>query len=105
MKVFSVLTPCAPNKRRYVSEMVLCFIIAAMGITDHSVSQENGHSSPSDITIVRVFVVVRYTTLDVSIIVRFITSSLSTCAPDGHRLRVTIPDATSIQLNLLMMSI
>ena len=27
------------------------------------------------------------------------------CAPDGHLLRVTIPDATSIQFNLLMMSI
>ena len=32
-------------------------------------------------------------------------SSLSTCAPDGHLLRVTIPDAASIQFNLLMMSI
>ena len=32
-------------------------------------------------------------------------SSLSTCAPDGHLLRVTIPDAVSIQFNLLMMSI
>jgi hypothetical protein len=30
-------------------------------------------------------------------------SSLSTCAPDGHLLRVTIPDAASIQFNLLMM--
>ena len=26
------------------------------------------------------------------------------CAPDGHLLRVTIPDATSIQFNLLMIS-
>ena len=32
-------------------------------------------------------------------------SSLSTCAPDGHLLRVTIPDAASIQFNFLMMSI
>jgi hypothetical protein len=32
-------------------------------------------------------------------------SSLSTCAPDGHLLRVKIPDAASIQFNLLMMSI
>ena len=32
-------------------------------------------------------------------------SSLSTCAPDDHLLRVTIPDAASIQFNLLMMSI
>ena len=32
-------------------------------------------------------------------------SSLSTCAPDGHLLRVTIPDAASIQFNLLIMSI
>ena len=32
-------------------------------------------------------------------------SSLSTCAPDGHLLRVTIPDAASVQFNLLMMSI
>ena len=31
--------------------------------------------------------------------------SLSTCAPDGHLLRVTIPDAASIQFHLLMMSI
>ena len=31
--------------------------------------------------------------------------SLSTCAPDGHLLRVTIPDAASIQFNLLMMRI
>jgi hypothetical protein len=31
--------------------------------------------------------------------------SLSTCAPDGHLLRVTIPHAASIQFNLLMMSI
>jgi hypothetical protein len=30
---------------------------------------------------------------------------LSTCAPDGHLLRVTIPDDASIQFNLLMMSI
>jgi hypothetical protein len=30
---------------------------------------------------------------------------LSTCAPDGHLLRVTIPDVTSIQFSLLMMSI
>ena len=27
------------------------------------------------------------------------------CAPDGHLLRVTIPDAVSVQFNLLMMSI
>ena len=33
------------------------------------------------------------------------SSSLSTCAPDGHLLRVTIPDAASIEFNLLMMSI
>jgi hypothetical protein len=32
-------------------------------------------------------------------------SSLSTCTPDSHILRVTIPDAASIQFNLLMMSI
>ena len=31
--------------------------------------------------------------------------SLSTCAPDGHLLRITILDAASIQFNLLMMSI
>jgi len=31
--------------------------------------------------------------------------SLLTCAPDGHLLRVMIPDAASIQFNLLMMSI
>ena len=31
-------------------------------------------------------------------------SSLSTCAPDDHLLRVTIPDAESIQFSLLMMS-
>jgi hypothetical protein len=31
--------------------------------------------------------------------------SLSTCAPDGHLLRLTIPFAASIQFNLLMMSI
>jgi hypothetical protein len=31
-------------------------------------------------------------------------SSLSNCAPDGHLLRVMIPDAASIQFNLLMMS-
>jgi hypothetical protein len=30
---------------------------------------------------------------------------LSTCATDGHLLRVTIPDAALIQFNLLMMSI
>jgi len=30
---------------------------------------------------------------------------LSTCRPDGHLLRVMIPDAASIQFNLLMMSI
>ena len=33
------------------------------------------------------------------------SSSLSTCAPDSHLLTVTIPDAASIQYNLLMMSI
>ena len=32
-------------------------------------------------------------------------SSPSTCAPDGHLLRVTIPDAASVEFNLLMMSI
>ena len=32
-------------------------------------------------------------------------SSLSTCAPDGHLLRVTIPDAASIKFSLLMMGI
>jgi len=31
--------------------------------------------------------------------------SLSTCAPDTHLLRVTIPDAKSIQFILLIMSI
>ena len=31
--------------------------------------------------------------------------SLSTCAPDSHLLSVTIPDAASIQFNILMMSI
>ena len=31
--------------------------------------------------------------------------SLSPCAPDGHLLRVTIPDTASIQFNLLMMCI
>jgi len=31
-------------------------------------------------------------------------SSLSTCALDGHLLRLTIPDAASIQFNMLMMS-
>ena len=30
--------------------------------------------------------------------------SVSTCAPDAHLLRVMIPDAASIQFNLLMMS-
>ena len=30
---------------------------------------------------------------------------LSTCAQDGHSLRVTIPDAASIQFIFLMMSI
>jgi len=30
---------------------------------------------------------------------------LSTCAPDGHLLRVTLPDAALIQSNLLMVSI
>jgi len=32
-------------------------------------------------------------------------SSLSTCAPDGPLLRVTISDAASTQFNLKMMSI
>ena len=32
-------------------------------------------------------------------------SSLSTCAPDGHLKRVTIPDAVLIKSDLLMMSI
>jgi len=32
-------------------------------------------------------------------------NSLSTCTPDSHLLRVMIPDAASIQFNLLMMSI
>ena len=36
---------------------------------------------------------------------RELESSFSTCAPDGHVPRVTIPDAASIQFNLLMMSI
>ena len=31
-------------------------------------------------------------------------SSLSNCTPDGHLLRVTIPDAASIQFNLMMIS-
>ena len=31
-------------------------------------------------------------------------SSLSTCAPDGHLLSVTIPDVASIQFILLKMS-
>jgi len=31
-------------------------------------------------------------------------SSLSICAPDGHLLRVTIPDAVLIQFDLLRMS-
>ena len=31
-------------------------------------------------------------------------SSLSTCAPDGHVPRVTIPDAVLIQFDLLRMS-
>ena len=30
---------------------------------------------------------------------------LSTCAPDDHLVRVTIPDAASIKFKLLMMSI
>ena len=30
--------------------------------------------------------------------------SLSICAPDGHYPRVKVPDAKSIQLNVLMMS-
>ena len=30
---------------------------------------------------------------------------LQTCAPDGHLLRVTIPDSASVQFSLLMMSI
>jgi hypothetical protein len=33
------------------------------------------------------------------------SSSLSTGAPDGHVLRVTIPDAASVKFDLLMMSI
>jgi hypothetical protein len=33
------------------------------------------------------------------------SSSLSTCVPDGHLLRVTVPDAASIQFKLLMMRI
>ena len=32
-------------------------------------------------------------------------NSLSTCAPDGHLLKVTIPDAASVQFDLLTMSI
>ena len=31
--------------------------------------------------------------------------SLSTCDPDDHLLRVPIPDAASVQFNLLMMNI
>jgi len=34
----------------------------------------------------------------------FFMFSLSICAQDSHLLRVTIPDAASIQFNLLMMS-
>ena len=34
-----------------------------------------------------------------------VESSLSTCAPDGHLLRVTIPEVASIQFSLLMMYI
>jgi len=34
-----------------------------------------------------------------------VESELSTCAPDIHLLRVTIPDAASMKFNLLMMSI
>ena len=43
-------------------------IIAAKGVTDDSVSQEDGHCSPSDITIA--FGVVCYTTLNVLITMR-----------------------------------
>ena len=32
-------------------------------------------------------------------------TSLSTCPPDSHLLRVRTPDAASIQFNLLMMNI
>jgi hypothetical protein len=46
-------------------------IIADMAITDRTVSQENGHCSPSDVIIV--LGVVCYTTLDVFITVRFIS--------------------------------
>ena len=35
----------------------------------------------------------------------FTLSKWLTGAPDGHLLRVTIPDAASIKLNLLMMGI
>jgi hypothetical protein len=33
------------------------------------------------------------------------SSSFPTCAPNRHLLRVMIPDAASIQFNLLMMSL
>ena len=33
-----------------------------------------------------------------------VESSLSTCKPDGHLKRVTIPDAVLVQFDLLMMS-
>ena len=33
------------------------------------------------------------------------SSSLSTCALDSHLLRVTIPDAASVQFNLMTMGI
>jgi hypothetical protein len=32
-------------------------------------------------------------------------SSLSTCAPGGHLLKLTTPDVVSIKFNLLMMNI
>jgi len=35
----------------------------------------------------------------------FIDAAVPSTAPDGHLLRVTIPDAASIQFKLLMMSI
>ena len=42
--------------------------------------------------------------LTVHLSVTLVTSSLSTCIPDGHLQRVTIPDAVLVQFDLLMMS-
>jgi len=46
----------------------------------------------------------RYRTGRMSGIPTHLTSALSTCAPDGHLLTVTIPDAVLIQFDLLRMS-